>query len=77
MVQVTRREHESSSALIRRFTRRVQRAGILLQARKIRFFDPGENRNMRRRSAQRRQTIKKERDRLYKLGKLDDRGRPI
>ena len=72
MVQVTRREHESTSALIRRFSRRVQRSGIVLQARKIRFFNRRPNRNERRRSAQRRAEVRDERETLYKLGKLDD-----
>jgi ribosomal protein S21 len=72
MVRVVRREHESTSALIRRFTRRVQRAGILLQARKVRFFNRKPNRNERRRSAKRREEIREERLKLYKLGKLEE-----
>lgn len=75
MVHVTRREHESSGALIRRFTRRVQRAGVLLQARKIRFFKTKPNRGERRRSALRRAEIRDEREILYKLGKLDEETR--
>lgn len=75
MVHVTRREHESTGALIRRFTRKVQRAGVLLQARKIRFFERRPNRGERRRSALRRSTIQEEREELYKLGKLDDEQR--
>lgn len=73
MVQVTRRENESSIALIRRFSRRVQRAGIILEARKSRFRSQKQNKNERRKAAQRREKIKKERKRLYKLGKLDAR----
>lgn len=72
MVQVTRREHETTGALIRRFTRRVQRAGVLLQARKIRFYVRKPNRGERRRSAQRRSEITEERLELFKLGKLED-----
>lgn len=72
MVHVTRRERESAGALIRRFTRRVQRAGIILQARKGQFFRPKPNRAERRRAAQRRAEISQEREELWKLGKLDD-----
>lgn len=72
MVRVTRREHETSGALIRRFTRRVQRSGIVLQARKIRFFQQKPNRGERRRSALRRSHIREERETLFKLGKLDE-----
>ena len=72
MVQVTRRERESTGALVRRFTRRVQRAGVILQARKIRFFTPKTNRGERRRTAQRRAVLQQEYETLYKLGKLDE-----
>lgn len=72
MVRVTRREHETTGALIRRFTRRIQRAGVLLQARKIRFYERKPNRGERRRSAQRRSEIAEERLELFKLGKLED-----
>ena len=72
MVHVTRRERESTGALIRRFTRRVQRAGIILQARKGQFFKTKPNRGERRRTAQRRSEISQEREELWKLGKLDD-----
>ncbi|OHA49795.1 MAG: hypothetical protein A2991_01545 [Candidatus Terrybacteria bacterium RIFCSPLOWO2_01_FULL_58_14] len=72
MVQVTRRERESTGALIRRFTRRVQRAGVLLQARKIRFLKPKANRGERRRAAHRRAALTQEYEMLYKMGKLDE-----
>ncbi|NBS41384.1 30S ribosomal protein S21, partial [bacterium] len=37
MVDVKRRKGESFDALLRRFTRRVQQSGNMLEARKIRF----------------------------------------
>lgn len=75
MVQVTRRERETTGALIRRFSRKVQRSGVLLQARKIRFRARKPNREERRRSAQRRSVIQTEREILFKLGKLEDERR--
>lgn len=72
MVQVSRKEHESSTALIRRFTRRVQRAGIIIEARKQRFHIGNINKTTKRRAAKRREEKKQEFDELYKLGKLDE-----
>jgi len=72
MVSVNRREHESNTALIRRFTRRVKGAGIILEARKQRFFRQETNRTGRRRAAARRELKKAEYDNLYKMGKLDE-----
>lgn len=75
MVSVNRRENESNTALIRRFTRRVQRAGIILEARKQRFFQNETNKTGKRRAAARREKKKAEYENLYKMGKLDGPGR--
>ena len=40
MVEVRRRDHETTGAMLRRFTRRVQQSGILIRARKTRFYKP-------------------------------------
>jgi len=72
MVQVSRREHESNIALIRRFSRRVQRAGIIIQVRKGRYFTQDPNKTGRRRAAARREKISKEYEQLYKMGKLEE-----
>jgi len=71
MVHVTRKDNESSTAMIRRFSRRVQRAGIILEVRKGRFFARDLNRTGRRKKAARREKMAGEYDRLYKLGKLE------
>ncbi len=56
------------SAFLRRFSRKVQQSGVLLEAKKRRFLKPPKNRNTRKTSALRRETIKKEVERLKKLG---------
>lgn len=72
MVQVRKREGETAGAMLRRFTRRVQRSGALLQVRKSRFYKyPSTKREMRAR-ALRRLKVQKERIKLAKLGKLVD-----
>ena len=75
MVQVRKREGETAGAMLRRFTRRVQQSGALLEVRKSRFYKyPPTKREMRAR-ALRRLKIKKERIKLAKLGKLVDEKR--
>ncbi|MBI2582683.1 30S ribosomal protein S21 [Candidatus Azambacteria bacterium] len=71
MVEVRRRERESISSLLRRFTRRVQQSGILLTARRSRFFEPAPSKRKIRESALRRVVLRAERERLRKLGKLE------
>lgn len=70
MVYVKRRENESVAAMIRRFTRRVQQSGILLRARKIRFYEPKPNKRLMQERALRRLAVMKEQERLAKLGKI-------
>ena len=78
MVEVKRRERETTGAMLRRFTRRVQQSGVLLNARKKRFYKGTPTKRVVRDSALRRIGIKKERAKLEKLGKLreeEKRGR--
>lgn len=72
MVEVKKRDNESTDSLLRRFSRRVQQSGVLLQARKVRFFEPRKGRKKIRDDAIRRATLQAERDRLIKLGELDE-----
>ena len=62
-------ERENSQSLIRRFTKRVQRSGILLRARKIRFRGRIKSQQMKKRTALRREEKKQEYKKLKKLGK--------
>lgn len=70
MVEVKRREHETIGAMLRRFTRRVQMSGILLNSRKGRFYKGETTKREVRARALRRIIKTKERSRLEKLGKL-------
>ena len=69
MVEVRKREHETTGAMLRRFTRRVQQSGILVQARKLKFHKGEPTKRQSREGALRRITLSKERTRLEKLGK--------
>ena len=72
MIQVKRKEKETSESLIRRFSRRVQQSGVLRQVRKLRFHVEEPSREKRRAGALYKVKIRKEINRLKKLGKFDD-----
>lgn len=76
MVDVKRRKSESFEALFRRFSRRVQQSGRLIQARKIRFHAPESSKNRVRDSALRRIEMRDKREYLIKTGQLveEERG---
>lgn len=70
--EVKRKRGETFESMMRRFSRRVQQSGKLLQAKKIRFHASDKSRNLQRASALRREEIKKKRDYLKKIGKLKE-----
>ena len=70
MVEVKRKDGESFESLLRRFNRKIQQSGVLVRARKIRFYEPGKSRNLLREDAQRRAINREKREELKKLGKL-------
>ncbi len=72
MIEVKRKERESVESLLRRFTRRVQQSGVLLEARKIQYYRPKKSKLRVRQEAMKREENKIEKNRLEKLGKLDD-----
>jgi ribosomal protein S21 len=70
LVEVKRKEGESFESLLRRFNRKIQQSGVLVRARRIRFFVPGKSRNLLREDAARRAVNREKREELKKLGKL-------
>jgi len=71
-LEIKKEERETSQNLVRRFSKRVKMSGLLLRARKIRFEDREKSKNMRRKSALRREEKKKEYDTLIKMGKIQE-----
>ena len=72
-IEVKKQERETSQALIYRFSRSVKQSGLLLRARKTRFRQRQKSRQMKKRAALRREELKKEYEKLRKLGKLEKR----
>jgi len=70
VLEVKRRKGESFEGLLRRFGRRIQQSGKLLEARKFRFHNAKPNKNAIRESALRRDKIRQKREYLIKVGKM-------
>ncbi len=71
-LEVKKKEKESSQNLIRRFTKSLRQSGILVRVRKTRFRGRKKSKEMRKRAALRREAMKKEYERLKKLGKVEE-----
>lgn len=76
MVEVHKRNNESSESLIRRFSRKVQASGVLLQAKKIQYYQRKKSRLKVREDAKRKAELLAERERLIKLGLLEEYSMP-
>ncbi len=72
MIEVKKKDNESVGSLLRRFSRKVQQSGLLLQARSSRFQEREKSRTERRKSALRRNQIVAQKDKDRKLGKLEE-----
>ena len=69
MVEVKRKDNESFESLLRRFNRKIQQSGVLIRARKIRFWQSPKSRNLQKVAARRRAQIKQEKDEIKRLSK--------
>ena len=68
-IQINKQSRETSQGLVRRFSRRIQQSGILRRARNIRFRQGSKSKQLKKRAALRREELKKEYEKLKKLGK--------
>lgn len=72
MLEVKRRKGESFDAFLRRFTKRVQLSGSMLEAKKHRFHSRNKNKTSVRNSALRRLENAAHREYLLKTGRLTE-----
>jgi ribosomal protein S21 len=70
MVEVRKREKESTGSLMRRFTRKVQQSRVLIKARAQVYRTRPKSKTKKQRDALRRMAKQKEYDKLRKLGKI-------
>ncbi|PJA45020.1 hypothetical protein CO174_05430 [Candidatus Uhrbacteria bacterium CG_4_9_14_3_um_filter_50_9] len=76
MVETKSRKGESFEGLYRRFSKRVQQSGNMLEARKMRFFSAEPNKTKQKGSALRRLKVAAKREYLIRVGQLvEDRQR--
>lgn len=71
-VEVKRKNSESLESLLRRFSKKMQRSGVLFRAKKGRYYHRPENKRQRKDRALRRAKILKQKEELKKLGKLEE-----
>ncbi len=71
MIEVNKKEKETSISLIRRFTRRVQQSGILFRARAGRFKTRPKSKLKKKMEAIKMAGRQKRMNYLRKLGKLE------
>ena len=72
MAEVKRKRGETFESLVRRFSKKVQQSGRLIQSRKIRYHEKKKNKTAVRAAASRRAEINQKREYLKKIGKLVD-----
>jgi ribosomal protein S21 len=72
-VQVDKNGGESTANLIRRFTKRVQGAGIIPKVRKGRYHERIKSENVKKTKKLKRLKSKAVYDELLKLGKITER----
>lgn len=70
MVEVKRKDNESYESMLRRFSRKVQQSGVLLRARRQRFYTKPKSKNLQRAEAIKRAELREQREELKKLGKI-------
>ena len=72
MIEAKRKDGESTGAFLRRFSRKIQKSGVLVKARKRRFLESRKSDRKIKDSAMRRANLVKEKERLFKLGKITE-----
>jgi ribosomal protein S21 len=71
-IEVKRKKGESFEAFFRRFSRRLQQSGKVLDVRGSRYFERAPNKNKNRGSALRRLEMGAKREYLLKTGKVKE-----
>lgn len=69
-IEVTKNANETTASLIRRFTKRVQGAGIIPKAKSLRYSARPVSKYTKKKMALKRLAKRREVERLKKLGKI-------
>jgi ribosomal protein S21 len=68
VLEVKKQDRENSQGLIRRFTKKVQKSGVLIRARKSRFHKRPKSEGLKKKTAVRKEKLRAEYEKLDKLG---------
>lgn len=71
-IYVRKNETESNESLVRRFVRKVQASGNLLQVKRKQYRQRPASKRLKRQSAILRSKAREQREYLRKIGKLDE-----
>jgi len=71
-VEVTKNNNETSSSIIRRFTKRVQESGVIKRAKSLRYNERMKSDYVKKKKTLKRLTKRNEVARLRRLGKMED-----
>jgi len=69
-LEVKRKQRENTQSLIRRFSQKIRKSGVLIQARKVRFLEKEKSDLAKKRAALRKIELRKEYEKMKKLGKI-------
>ncbi len=72
MIEVKRKDGESVESMLRRFSKRVQQSGLILQTKKRRFYEGAKTKREQRVDALRRMTIRNRKEYLRKTGLVEE-----
>jgi len=71
-IEVQKKDRENVQSLMRRFSKKVKRSGILIWARRKLFHQREKSRGTQRDAALRREKLSKEYDRDFKMSKVKE-----
>jgi ribosomal protein S21 len=69
-LKVKKKDKENNQSLVRRFSQKMKRSGILLEARGKQFKKRTKSNQLKKRAALRREDLKKKYKELKKMGKI-------
>jgi small subunit ribosomal protein S21 len=72
LIEVKKKDGESVESMLRRFTKKVQQSGVLIRAKKGRFYSSPKTKREVREDAQRRKVLNDRREYLRRIGKLEE-----
>lgn len=70
MIQIRKKENESTGSLLRRFTRAVKLSKVLTRARGKRYYEPPKSEFQKKKETMRKIEWRKDMEKQRKLGKI-------